>query len=138
MLIPGEGVHVSAIWTAIERTLLNIRVLPLICFHLYFMHGTFFTLQVTLLVLIVIHNLNGYLSTNSYNNWTQSDGYDFENDVIVVTGGSSGIGENVTKLMLAEHGCAKLAIIDIVPPPDSRMNCPLEQAHSEIADRFFD
>ncbi|KAL8953494.1 MAG: hypothetical protein Q9222_000641 [Ikaeria aurantiellina] len=65
-----------------------------------------------LVYLGVIRWVNDYLSAGAVNNWTQSK-YDWGKEVVVVTGGSDGMGKLVA-LLLQERG-AKVAILDIQP-----------------------
>lgn len=61
----------------------------------------------------VLRKLNNWLSDQVVNNWT-SDRYDWSKEIVVVTGGSSGLGELVTK-DLSLRGI-RVVIIDIVKP----------------------
>jgi all-trans-retinol dehydrogenase (NAD+) len=61
----------------------------------------------------LIRKLNSFLSDRMLNNWN-SDAYDWTKEVVVVTGGSSGIGELVTQ-DLCRRGIS-VAIVDIVKP----------------------
>lgn len=56
--------------------------------------------------------MNNFLSNTSVNNWSTSN-YDWNKEIVVITGGSDGLGKIVGKL-LAEKG-AKIAILDIQP-----------------------
>jgi all-trans-retinol dehydrogenase (NAD+) len=61
----------------------------------------------------LIRKINSFLSDRTLNNWN-SDAYDWTKEVVVVTGGSSGIGELVTQ-DLCRRGIS-VAIIDIAKP----------------------
>ncbi|CAI7628602.1 unnamed protein product [Penicillium manginii] len=57
--------------------------------------------------------LNDWLSVKSRNNWVIDDTWDWKKEVIVVTGGSGGIGAGVSQ-RLADMG-AKVIVLDIIP-----------------------
>lgn len=57
--------------------------------------------------------INAYLSQGALNNWQKAK-YDWVREVVVVTGGSDGIGKQVS-FLLADKGC-KVASLDIQPP----------------------
>jgi len=67
------------------------------------------------------NRLSSFLSHGAANNWV-SDKYDWKKEIVVVTGGSDGIGAIITKL-LAERGI-KVAVLDIQRPKyDSKSSC---------------
>lgn len=66
-----------------------------------------------LLYIGIARVLNGFLSKGFQNNW-QGSKYDWEKEVAVITGGSDGIGKNVS-FLLAEKG-VKVASLDMQPP----------------------
>ena len=55
----------------------------------------------------------GFLDTGAANNWT-NDTYDWPKELVVVTGGSDGIGAEIVNL-LAERGI-KVVVLDIQAP----------------------
>ncbi|KAK1995029.1 short chain dehydrogenase [Colletotrichum falcatum] len=63
-----------------------------------------------------------YLNKWTANNWTTDDTWDFDREVIVVTGGSSGIGHSIIKHILARTPRATIAVVDLAPlswePPE--------------------
>ncbi len=64
----------------------------------------------TLLALGVLGSANAWLNSGVTNNWS-SDTYDWSKEIVVVTGGSDGIGKAIVKL-LAEKGI-KVAVLDV-------------------------
>jgi NAD(P)-dependent dehydrogenase (short-subunit alcohol dehydrogenase family) len=56
--------------------------------------------------------VSGYFDHKVLNNWTQ-DKYDWEKEIVVITGGAGGIGGQVVKLM-AERG-TKVVVLDVIP-----------------------
>ena len=75
-------------------------------------HDTALSWMKTLFYLGLIRWASGYLDTGSLNNWTK-DAYDWEKEIVLITGGSGGIGGNVVKL-LAEMGI-KVVVMDVIP-----------------------
>lgn len=71
------------------------------------------TVLAILLVLGLLRRINIFLSDQVLNNW-ESDTYDWSKELVVVTGGSSGIGELVTQDLCCR--AISVAVIDIVEP----------------------
>lgn len=71
------------------------------------------TILATLFGLGVLRKVNNWLSDQAANNFT-SDKYDWSKELVVVTGGSSGLGELVTK-DLSRRGI-RVVVIDIMKP----------------------
>ena len=63
--------------------------------------------------------ISGYFDAGLLNNWTKDD-YDWDKEIVLITGGAGGIGGNVVKL-LAEKGI-KVVVMDFIPMTfDARM-----------------
>lgn len=73
-------------------------------------HATALKHLKTLVGLSVLNSLSSWLDNGVINNW-KSDTYDWSKEVVVVTGGSDGIGKIVVQL-LAEKGI-KVAVLDV-------------------------
>ncbi|KAJ0304949.1 hypothetical protein COL516b_005732 [Colletotrichum fioriniae] len=56
-----------------------------------------------------------YLNKWSANNWTTDHTWDFDKEIIVVTGGSSGIGHSIIKHILARNPRATIVVVDLAP-----------------------
>ncbi|KAF2457679.1 hypothetical protein BDY21DRAFT_344557 [Lineolata rhizophorae] len=88
-----------------------------------------------LFALGVLDRLRRFLDDGVLNNWT-SDKYDWEKEVVVVTGGSDGIGKCVV-LLMAERGI-KVVVLDVreltyeAPPTVRYVYCDLG-SHESIA-----
>ncbi|KAL8817038.1 MAG: hypothetical protein Q9223_004050 [Gallowayella weberi] len=65
-----------------------------------------------LVYLGILRWINNVLSAAALNNWNRSD-YDWHKEIVVITGGSDGIGKRIA-LLLQERG-AKVAILDLQP-----------------------
>lgn len=69
--------------------------------------------------LSLFSRVRDFLDRGTVNNWT-NDTYDWKKEVVVVTGGSDGIGASVVK-QLAEKG-VKVVVMDIQPLKYAGMN----------------
>ncbi|TQN70540.1 Dehydrogenase RED2 [Colletotrichum shisoi] len=56
-----------------------------------------------------------YLNEWSANNWTTDDTWDFDREIVVVTGGSSGIGHSIVKHILSRNPRATVVVVDLAP-----------------------
>ncbi|WDK16575.1 short chain dehydrogenase [Colletotrichum graminicola] len=63
----------------------------------------------------VVISTTQYLNKWSANNWTTDDTWDFDKEIIVVTGGSSGIGHSIIKHILARTPRATIVVVDLAP-----------------------
>ena len=88
-------------------------VLPPWLARIMYSKGLIWTLKV-LLFLGVVQPANRYLSRSALNNGAEDTTWDWEKEVVLVTGGSSGIGELVTR-KLAERG-VNVIVLDIALP----------------------
>jgi all-trans-retinol dehydrogenase (NAD+) len=105
----------------IKRTFLNPAVtLPLILLARYtkkgedlsILHETAFSRIKLLFYFGLARWVNNYLSTGVLNNWTQ-DEYNWDKEIVIVTGGAGGIGGSVVKL-LAEKNIT-VVVLDVIP-----------------------
>ncbi|KAF2195378.1 NAD(P)-binding protein [Zopfia rhizophila CBS 207.26] len=145
-----EGVTADTLGRLVHRTLLNPALtLPLVLLARYTQkgnalsqsHGAAFKWLKTLLYTGLASRVSSFLDDAVTNNWS-NDTYDWMKEVVVVTGGSDGIGKIVVELF-AERGI-KVAVLDVQPltfdaPPSVRFfKCDLAstssiaQAASEI------
>jgi all-trans-retinol dehydrogenase (NAD+) len=120
-LSPSTGLTSDPIGTFFKRTALNpFFTLLFIALARYtkkgsdlsILHPTAFSRLRTLFIFGVIRLLSGYFDQKVLNNWTQ-DKYDWEKEIVVITGGAGGIGGQVVKLM-AERG-TKVVVLDVIP-----------------------
>ncbi|KAH7118982.1 hypothetical protein B0J11DRAFT_535781 [Dendryphion nanum] len=114
-----EGVTLDTINRLLSATLLNPALtLPLVLLARYTTRGkflaatneTYFTKLKTLLALGLITKASSWLDSAVANRWS-NDTYDWSKEIVVVTGGSDGIGKIVVHL-LAERGI-KVAVLDV-------------------------
>jgi len=114
-----EGVTPDTIGHLLKHTVLNpVLTLPLILAARYTQKGgvlasehlSAFKYLKLALALGLVHRVNGWLNDAVTNNWV-NDTYNWSKEVVVVTGGSDGIGKVIVQL-LAEKGI-KVAVMDV-------------------------
>jgi hypothetical protein len=76
------------------------------------LHETAFSRIKTLFYFGLARWVSGYFDRKVLNNWT-TDTYDWDKEIVLITGGAGGIGGNVVKL-LAEKG-TKIVVMDVIP-----------------------
>lgn len=116
-ILPREGLYIDPIMAGLRKTVLHpIFALPL----LYLVSGGRLSVVSPFEKLVQINAatsvllwLNNWLSAKSRNNWITDSLWDWKKELVVVTGGSSGIGAGVAQ-RLAAMG-ARVAVVDIVP-----------------------
>lgn len=73
------------------------------------------TLKISL-GLSILRKINNVLSQRALNNWKASAKFIKSQEVVLITGGASGIGEGMARLF-AEKG-VKVVVLDLHPPKD--------------------
>lgn len=63
---------------------------------------------------ILLHTVE-FLNHQYDNNWTKASYFDWDNEIIVITGGSSGIGAHLAQQLHARNSRTKIIILDYVP-----------------------
>ncbi|KAL8828977.1 MAG: hypothetical protein Q9191_002281 [Dirinaria sp. TL-2023a] len=120
--LPREGFTADVVGHIVKNTALNPALtLPLLLVAHYTRKGQDFSIRYTaalkwlkiLLYIGIARSVNGFLSRGSQDNWKKAK-YDWIREVVIITGGSDGIGKHISWL-LAEKGC-KIASLDIQPP----------------------
>ncbi|MCJ1294587.1 hypothetical protein MMC34_006145 [Xylographa carneopallida] len=129
--LPREGFTADVVQSLIQKTILNPAVtLPLLLLARYARKGEYaITHPVALerlkicLYLGLARVVNGFLNRGVLNNWT-SDSWDWEKELVVITGGSDGIGKVLVQLFATLN--ARILILDIQEPtfelPNSRVH----------------
>ncbi|KAK3341605.1 hypothetical protein B0T25DRAFT_558737 [Lasiosphaeria hispida] len=119
--LPREGFKADTVLRLLWSTALNpALILPLVLLarftkkgqNLSILHPLAFSRLKTLLCLGTFRLLSNYLSDRVINNWVD-DKYDWNKEIVLVTGGAGGIGGQVVQL-LAERGI-KVVVLDIQP-----------------------
>ena len=134
-LMPNDnmppGFTADVVGHAAAKTVLNPALtIPLLLFALYTQrgqylargHDTAIRRLKQIIYLGLARWLNGVLNRGVLDNW-QGDKYDWTKEVVVVTGGSDGIGKQ-TVMLFAERGI-KVVVLDVQPLTfeDSRSCC---------------
>lgn len=116
-ILPREGLYIDPVFKWLRRTLLH-PFFTLTC--LYLVHGARLSVAVPyqrpvqlVTVTSMLLFLNDWLSGKSQNNWVTDNNWDWKKELVVVTGGSGGIGGGVAQ-HLAAMG-ARVIILDIIP-----------------------
>lgn len=68
----------------------------------------------TLCLLGLLPRVNEWLSHRSANNYVSDKSWDWSKEIVVVTGGSSGIGAKIVEML--EYRNVKTIILDLNPP----------------------
>ncbi|KAJ0421518.1 hypothetical protein BJY00DRAFT_312123 [Aspergillus carlsbadensis] len=115
--LPREGLYIDPIVNALRRSILHplftVTLLHLVRTHTFASLGPYEkVLQITATATVLFW-LNDWLSTKSANNWVADDSWDWKKELVVVTGGSGGIGAGVAQ-RLADMG-ARVVVLDIIP-----------------------
>ncbi|GMG05745.1 unnamed protein product [Aspergillus oryzae] len=114
MMLPREGLYIDPIVKILRKTILH-PIFTLTC--LYFVKSSACAQYDKPAQLIagtsVLLWLNDWLSAKSRNNWVIDDSWDWKKELVVVTGGSGGIGGGVAQ-RLATMG-ARVVVLDIIP-----------------------
>lgn len=63
----------------------------------------------------VVMAVNEYLNEQFANNWVSDTMWNWDDEIVVVTGGSSGLGASITQRLLARNRRTRIVIIDYQP-----------------------
>src|SRR5262245_59193115 len=128
--LPREGFYIDPLAVLIRRILLNpkISVSVIIFLHMWnllyqrtpvpkpLLLPPYFDTGLKLLSIIgTILDINDYLTHKVHNNWTTDDSWDWTQEIVLITGGSSGIGASVAQTLLLRNPKTRIVIIDHVP-----------------------
>ncbi|PLB54514.1 short chain dehydrogenase/reductase family protein [Aspergillus steynii IBT 23096] len=115
--LPREGLYIDPIIAGLRKTLLHpiftLTALQLVYSGKLGVIAPYKKLLLFTAALSLLLWLNDWLSTKSRNNWVIDDTWDLETELVVVTGGSGGIGAGVAQ-RLAAMG-ARVVVLDIIP-----------------------
>jgi len=121
-LTTNSGFTFDTILGLIRKTILNPTLtLPLFLYSLYSPKGKEYALQNPIFskwlrrfaIASAVRKVSNLLDQGMMNNW-KNDSYDWKKEIIVVTGGSDGIGSKIVQLF-AEMGIT-VVVLDIQPP----------------------
>jgi all-trans-retinol dehydrogenase (NAD+) len=117
-----EGFTSDVVFRWLGRTAFNpLFTLPILLLakftkkgeDLSILHNTAFSRLRILFYLGVIRYLNRWYNSKVLNNWTD-DKYDWNKEIVLVTGGSGGIGGHIVQFLAEKN--IKVVILDIQPP----------------------
>lgn len=115
--IPREGLYIDPLLSLLNSTIFSPHLLlpAALFFHREAAaQPRLAVLSKLLLAFSLLYRINNWLNHWARNNWTRANDWnDWESELVVVTGGSSGIGASVAK-SLAVRG-TRIAVIDIEP-----------------------
>lgn len=115
------GLTADPIGQLIKKTVLNPSLTLLIILlarytkkgeNLSILHETAFKRLKIAFYLGLIRWISNYLDAGVLDNWTP-DIYNWDKEIVVVTGGSGGIGGHVVKLLAEKN--IKVVVLDIIP-----------------------
>lgn len=121
-ILPREGFYADVVYRLLDRTVLNPNLLlPLVLLARYtkrgedlsILHPKAFSRLKRLFYFSLLRAAVRWLSDKQRNHWS-NDRYDWSREIVVITGGSSGIGAQMVKFF-DEQGI-KVVIIDVNPP----------------------
>jgi len=119
--LPREGLTADPVGRLFKKTALNPAVTILFLLaakytkkgsDLSILHSTAFRRIKFLFYWGLFRTLSAHLDRGVLNNW-KKDPYDWNKEIVLITGGSGGIGGHVVKL-LAEKGI-KVVVLDVIP-----------------------
>ncbi|KAM0457978.1 hypothetical protein ACHAO4_002699 [Trichoderma viride] len=73
------------------------------------------TLSSLLAVASVVLSLNSYLDRQFANNWVSDKTWNWDEEIVLVTGGSGGIGASICKHFLARNPRTRVVVVDYAP-----------------------
>lgn len=116
--LPREGLYIDPIVGLTCKTIFHpvLNVLILFLTKLYSEVGSTFWGKAAAYGSIVglVLWINDFLSNGSHNNWVTDRDWDWEKEIVVVTGGSGGIGGSVVQQLAADG--VRVVVIDIISP----------------------
>ena len=116
------GFTADVVQNLVQTTVLNpFLTLPLLLFARYTLRGEGFALDhptairrlKIALYLGIARIANGFLNRGVLNNWTRAK-FDWNKEIVVITGGSDGIGKLLVHLFAEKN--IKVIILDVQPP----------------------
>lgn len=94
------------------------------------LHETAFSRVKFLFYFGLVRLASNYLDRGVLDNW-KSDKYDWDKEIVLITGGAGGIGGHVVRL-LAERGI-KVVVLDVIPMSfEARMDSPSRNTVSSL------
>jgi len=143
--LPREGFHLGVLASWLRHTVLNPAATSL------FLSASIATIRfgnpgptsagllpmliwplVYLTIIGAVLSLNDILTDGIFNNWIEDTTWDWTAEIVVVTGGSSGIGASIVQELFERHPNTTVVIVDYNTPPEAV--CNTKRAHFYQAD----
>ncbi|GIZ49005.1 hypothetical protein CKM354_001204600 [Cercospora kikuchii] len=119
MSIPREGIHLGYVLSTVERFITSTTVMATLAgFAILQWAGTLRTSSLTpwTIFFAAALKLNKKLGERSINAGEKPQKVNFDDEVVVVTGGSSGLGESLVRFITSASQKARVVVVDINPP----------------------
>ncbi|KAK1826614.1 hypothetical protein QBC39DRAFT_363908 [Podospora conica] len=107
LTLPTSRPHLDAL----TRALSSLHLPPSLLTSALARKTTLVTLSATGLLI----TLNSFLNRQLTNNWTAPSDWDWTREIVLITGGSSGIGASIAQHLLARNPATTIIIIDFAP-----------------------
>lgn len=130
--LPREGLYIDPIVAGLRNSIFH-PLFTLSCLYLAGRSSSLASWEKPLRIVSaasILLWLNDWLSTRSRNNWVTDDTWDWKKELVVVTGGSGGIGAGVSQ-RLAALG-SRVVVLDIIPLTFKPGNLIAPQSKSTI------
>ncbi|BCR87976.1 uncharacterized protein ACHE_40540S [Aspergillus chevalieri] len=135
-ILPREGLYIDPIVSLIRKTILNPTIALLFVGYLKLIDtprlAAYERPAFCAAALSVALWLNDFLTRGSRNNWVTDRTWDWSKELVVVTGGSSGIGGSIVQ-RLASDG-VQIVVIDVIPPTYSTENKHIAYHYCDLSD----
>ncbi|CAI6088642.1 hypothetical protein V2G26_008050 [Clonostachys chloroleuca] len=120
--LPREGFTIDFVGSIARNTILNPFVLiPLTASYYMLMptYSTASTIFVTVIPMLTALTLylriTDFLNKKYHNNWASDSTWDWEKEIVVITGGSGGIGAHLAQQLHRGRSNPTLVIVDCIP-----------------------
>lgn len=126
-ILPREGFYIDPLITLARKTILHpIVTIPITVLY-YYLRSVDVSIATTLekpllatTALSLTLCFNDLLTHGSTNNWVSDETWDWSREIVVVTGGSGGIGGSIVQRLAADG--VQVVVVDVIEPTYSLKN----------------